>query len=132
MKHFLGLICRCKDEYFIQEFVNYYLSQGVEVIHILDDNSMNKSIYRSFKEMDNVNVHFLNNIIEKDSVNQIFSNIKESFEWMIYVDVDEFIVTKRNEQRTIKEEIVHSFSDAHCIKIPWVLMISGTGNTEIL
>ena len=34
---FLGLITRCKDEFFLKEFVDYYLSEGVDHIYILDD-----------------------------------------------------------------------------------------------
>jgi hypothetical protein len=42
---FLGLTTRCKDEFFIKEFCDYYLSQGVDIIFIIDDNSNDKSIY---------------------------------------------------------------------------------------
>ena len=48
-KKFLGLIARCKDEFFVKEFCSYYLSQGVDQIHIIDDNSSNKSIYDGIK-----------------------------------------------------------------------------------
>ena len=44
-KYFLGLITRCKDEFFINEFCEYYLNQGVDKIYIIDDNSNDKSIY---------------------------------------------------------------------------------------
>ena len=43
--NFIGLIVRCKDEPYVTEFVNYYLQQGVDMIHIIDDNS-NKEIYK--------------------------------------------------------------------------------------
>lgn len=32
---FLGLITRCKDEFFIKEFCDYYLSQEVDKIFII-------------------------------------------------------------------------------------------------
>ena len=41
-KKFLGLITRCKDEYFVKEFVDYYISQGVDHIYIIDDDSVDK------------------------------------------------------------------------------------------
>ena len=44
-KKFLGLITRCKDEFFVGEFCKYYLSQGVDFIYIIDDDSNDKSIY---------------------------------------------------------------------------------------
>ena len=42
---FIGLIVRCKDEPYVFEFVNYYITQGVDKIYIIDDNS-NKEIYK--------------------------------------------------------------------------------------
>ena len=36
-KKFLGLITRCKDEYFVEEFCDYYLNEGVDQIIIIDD-----------------------------------------------------------------------------------------------
>ena len=41
----MGLICRCRDEFFIKEFCDYYLSQGIDDIYILDDESEDQSIY---------------------------------------------------------------------------------------
>ena len=46
-KYFLGLITRCKDEFFVKEFCDYYISQGVCKIYILDDDSNDKSIYNA-------------------------------------------------------------------------------------
>ena len=36
---FIGLITRCKDEYFIKEFCDYYIKQGIDKIYIIDDNT---------------------------------------------------------------------------------------------
>ena len=47
---FLGLITRCKDEFFIKEFCNYYLSQEVDKIFVIDDNSNDKSIYNNIND----------------------------------------------------------------------------------
>ena len=48
-KLLIGLITRCKDEFFIKEFCDYYLSQGIDRIFIIDDNSKNKNIYNNIK-----------------------------------------------------------------------------------
>ena len=47
MNFFLGLITRCKDEIYIDEFVNYYINEGVDKIIIIDDDSSNKDIYKN-------------------------------------------------------------------------------------
>ena len=121
MKHFLGLITRCKDEFFAKEFCYYYLSQGVDHVYIIDDDSDNKSIYDGI-ESDKATIHFQKNIIQKDCANMVYSAIKDRFEWIIYVDMDEFICTNATSNLTIKEIIKNDFHAADCVKIPWVMM----------
>ena len=122
---FLGLITRCKDEFFIKEFCHYYLSQGVDKIFVIDDNSNNKSIY------DNINDTRVKIIYEKNVftsrgqmgvVNKYYKVLKNDFKWIISVDVDEFITTKKNIKHTIKDELNTTFKDVDCVKIPWVMM----------
>jgi hypothetical protein len=134
--YFLGLITRCKDEFFIQEFCNYYLNQGVNIIYIVDDNSINKNIYNNLLNNNQINIYYMtdsNNKCHNSScsdsctcnrviANNIYENIKDNFEWMIYVDVDEFITTRRNINKTIKQELETTLKDFDCIKIPWIIM----------
>ena len=121
MKYFLGLITRCKDEIYIDEFVKYYLNEGVDKIMILDDNS-DKNIYKNIIDNDKVIITFDNNIISKRSIFTLYKKVIPLFKWIIYVDVDEFITTKHNKQNTIRDELLTTFKDAMCIKIPWVMM----------
>jgi hypothetical protein len=58
-KKFLGLITRCKDEFFVEEFCNYYLKQGVDEINIIDDNSSDKTIYTKLLDNKNINIFFV-------------------------------------------------------------------------
>ena len=121
MEKFIALIVRCKDEPFITEFVNYYINQGVDKIYIIDDNS-NKEIYNDIISNQKINIIFDSDIIKKKSINILYKNIKDIYEWIIYVDVDEFITTKKNINKTIKEELQTTFKDVMCIKVPWVMM----------
>lgn len=118
----IGLICRCRDEYFIEEFVNYYFNQGVNTIYIIDDDSRDKRIYNNLLSNNNVIIIFEKDIIEKNYVSLLYKKIKNDFEWIIYVDIDEFITTKRNINNTIRDELETTFKNAHCVKIPWVMM----------
>ena len=132
---FLGLMTRCKDEFFVKEFVDYYLSQGVDHIYILDDNSINRSYYEGI----NNNVTIIYDKVTSKAhdtkcirscrcnrvmASELYKKIRYKFEWLIYCDVDEFITTKRNLQRTIRDELETTFKDVDCIKIPWVMMSS--------
>jgi len=119
--NFIGLIVRCKDEPYVFEFVNYYIKQGVDKIYIIDDNS-NKKIYKDVMNNKKVNIIFDNNIIEKNSIKKLYMKIKNNYEWIIYVDMDEYITTKKNINNTIKKELETTFKDCMCIKVPWVMM----------
>lgn len=121
-KKHLGLITRCKDEYFVEEFVNYYLGQGVDEMYILDDDSEDKSIYRNLQSIEKINVIYAKNLTTTDYVDKFYRKIRNKFEWLIYVDVDEFITTRQNPEKTIREELNDTFSDVQCVKIPWVMM----------
>jgi hypothetical protein len=118
---FIGLIVRCKDEPYVAEFVNYYINQGIDHIYIIDDNS-NKEIYNDVVNNEKVRIWYDIDIIEKKSINRLYKNIKNNYEWIIYVDMDEYITTKKNVNKTIREELETTFKNGACIKIPWVMM----------
>ena len=120
-KKFIGLIVRCKDEPYVSEFVNYYIKQGIDKIYIINDNS-NKEIYKDVINNEKVFIIYDNNIIKKNTVKKLYMKIKNNFEWIIYVDMDEYITTKKNINKTIKEELETTFKNCMCIKIPWVMM----------
>src|SRR6056300_562807 len=104
---FLGVLTRCRDEYYVREFCEYYINQGVDHIHIIDDDSNDKSIYNDL-DKSNVTVHHVKRmysdvttyeqcyIHSNDTPNKIYRDIKSSYEWLIYVDVDEFVATRHN------------------------------------
>lgn len=139
-KKFLGLMTRCRDEFFIKEFCDYYLRQGVDSIYIIDDDSEDKSIYDFSKNQKykNVNIRHVDRMyadattaseatknIDVDETNKLFREIKNLYEWLIYVDVDEFIVTKKNFNKTLADELRVIFKtrpEVHCIAVPWVMM----------
>ena len=119
--NFLGLITRCKNEPYVCEFVNHYLLQGVDNIYIIDDDS-NKEIYKNVLNNNQVNIIFDKNIIQKNSILTLYNKIKNKYEWIIYVDLDEYITTKKDKNKTIKEELETTFKNCMCVKIPWVMM----------
>ena len=56
MKYLSGLT-RCRDEFYIKEWVDYYLSQGIDSIYIIDDDSKDKRIYDFASKKKYKNVH---------------------------------------------------------------------------
>lgn len=122
MNKYIGLITRCKDEYFVCEFAEYYLYQGIDHIYIIDDDSNNKSIYEDLTLNDKVTVIYGKDITKNNYADVVYKEIKNNYEWIIYVDVDEFITTKKNITKTIREEMLTTFNRFDCVKIPWVMM----------
>lgn len=119
----IAVLARCKDEFFVEEFVKYYLSQGIDKVYIIDDDSNDKSIYDNLLNNPRVKIFFSKNITKGDDiVNEIYNKIKDKFTWLIYVDVDEFITTKRKINNTIRDELETTFRNVHCVKVPWVMM----------
>lgn len=119
-KKFLGLLTRCKNEKYVSQFVKYYFKQGIDKIIIIDDNSDDKSIYNSIINNENVKIYFENDIIYNDITCKIYQKIKNDFEWLIFIDVDEYIMPMKN--KTLKEELRTTFKNADIIKIPWIIM----------
>jgi hypothetical protein len=124
IKKCIGLIVRCKNEPYVSEFVRYYIEQGIDDIYIIDDNSDSK-IYKDV--IHNVKVTIICDEItdwskQFESCNNLYRKIKHMYEWIIVVDMDEYITTKKNINRTIKEELETTFKNCMCVKIPWVMM----------
>ena len=124
---FLSLITRYLNEPFLDEFVDYYLSEGVDEIFVLYDTDSTIPISTKVKHNPKVIILQSTNFKFRQTydVNRLFDKIKAHFTWVIFVDCDEFISSPRNSKITIKEQLKTTFKDVDCIKIPWVLMSSG-------
>ena len=55
--------------------------------------------------------------------------LRDKTEWFMFIDADEFITTRRNPDKTIREELETTFKDADLIKIPWI-MFGSNGQDE--
>lgn len=136
-KKFLAVLTRCRDEFYIKEWVDYYLSQGVDSVYIIDDDSEDKTIYNFANDNQYENVHIFyesryhsdrttkhqSKLDKKSPSNRIFkSKIKHMYEWIIYCDVDEFIVTKKHFDMTLRERLTQIDDTVECIATPWVFM----------
>jgi len=140
MRKYLSILTRCRDEFFIKEWCDYYLSQGIEEIHIVDDDSEDKSIYdfADTPAYKNVNIIFSERLFghldththfdqqkKGDKINTIYTSLRHRYKWLIYCDVDEFIATKRNSDMKLIEQL--RWIDAEkphidSIQVPWIFM----------
>jgi hypothetical protein len=121
----IALITRCKDEPFVHEFVAYYVNEGVDNIFIYDDQS-NMGTYDKIdtKYKDKVTIinsknHISNKAVLNNMLNALYKRVK-SFDWVINVDMDEFVTA--NDDKTIRTHLETTYKDVDRIKIPWVMM----------
>lgn len=117
----VGLITRHLNEDFLDEFVEYYLSEGIDEIFILQDNQGTCTL----PKMDNVHIILSNkfSLNQLADVNHLFAEIRKRHTWFIFVDCDEFIGCVNEEKdKTIKDMLHSTYQDVDCILIPWVMM----------
>jgi len=130
--HFLTLITRCRDEPFLEEFLEHYFHEGVDRVYIVDDN---KDLDMPSAVAADERVKIVTAELWKDTtlrgrntqmedVNALFAEIRGSSEWFISVDCDEFVTTRRHSERTIREELQATFRKADCVMVPWLMMAS--------
>lgn len=123
-RNFLTIIVRSKNEPFVSEFVEHYLSEGVDEIYIFDNGS-------DFDYADSVKDNERVIILEDNILFAMHPTVMESVlvrahdlstEWLLYVDMDEFITSRRQPDKTIRQELQTTFRNADCVKVPWVMM----------
>ena len=61
----------------------HYLSQGVDQIHTIDDNSPDKTIYDEIINDNQVSIHFDYDIINRDIANHLYNEIRNNYQWII-------------------------------------------------
>lgn len=128
---FLSLITRYLNEPFLEEFVEYYLSEGVNRIFILYDVDSTIPIKTSVTNNKKVTILKSSNFKKRQTmdVNLLYTQLRNQFEWVIFVDCDEFI-TSTIKYKTIRDELSIQYKNADCIKIPWVMMSSGDRDND--
>jgi hypothetical protein len=122
----IALMTRCRNESFIHEFIAYYIQEGVDNIFIYDDNSIPGTYDKiDSKFIDKVTI--INNTKFASSLKQLNGGVidglyqmTKSFDWVINVDVDEFVTS--NDDKTIRTHLETTYKDVDRIKIPWVMM----------
>jgi hypothetical protein len=122
----LSLITRYLNEPFLEEFVEYYLSEGIDHIFVLFDVDSNIPISPNVIANNNVTILKSTNFKKRQTydVNLLYARIRNSYKWIIFVDCDEFITSTIQDQ-TIRKELEIQYQNVDCIKIPWVMMSSG-------
>ena len=126
--HFISLLVRYLNEPYIQEFVDYYFSEGIDHIYLLYDEKSTLPLPNSILENKNISIKNANISSQPrenlwKASNEWFQEFKQQTTWVIYVDCDEFIsIYKRNPSIRIRKFLMNLQPKVDCVKIPWVMM----------
>ena len=123
--NFLTIILRVRNEnLFLESFVKHYMAEGVDEIYILDDNSTEPfpQYALNHPKVFIFEANYFKSHHEKLLDAQLLYNhvVKHKTEWIMFIDADEFITTRKNPEKTIRQELETTFSDVDHVKIPWV------------
>ena len=124
-KNFLTILMRMRNEnLFLESFIKHYFAEGVDEIHILDDNSTQPfpDIVKDPRVFIYEATHFKSHHEKLIDAQMLYKHLlKDKTKWFMFVDADEFITTRRNPEKTIREELETTFKEADLIKIPWIM-----------
>jgi hypothetical protein len=124
--YFLSVITRYLNEPFLEEFVNYYLFEGAEHIYVLYDVDSTIPIKRSILNHKQVTIIQSKSFKKRQTldVNRLYQTIRDTTEWVLFVDCDEFVSARKQGDNTIRYELETTFRNADCVKVPWIMMSS--------
>jgi hypothetical protein len=125
-RNFLTIILRVRNEnLFLESFVKHYFAEGVDEIYILDDNSTEpfpEYVLNHPKVFIYESTYFAQRHEKLIDAQLLYNHVvREKTEWLMFIDADEFITTRRNSEKTIRQELKTTFKDADLIKIPWIM-----------
>jgi hypothetical protein len=131
-KFFLTCCTIIKNEgKYIQEWVEHYISQGVEYFYIIDNGSTDNTL-EILKEYDNITVFHDHRKKAEDQVLMYIDNfipvIKKS-KWNILVDADELIFVNKKYD-TISNYLKYIKEDISCIYIIWKMYLGKDNNIK--
>ena len=110
------------ENLYINEFVNHYLSLGVDTLFLYDDNIEEKDKFINvLPKKDSIVIKYTKDYNIKgqhEAFNHCYSTYKNDFDWFIMIDMDEYLVIKNND--TLKGYLTdHVFDKCDFIKLHW-------------
>ena len=110
------------ENLYINEFVNHYLSLGVDTLFLYDDNIEEKDKFiNALPQKDSVVIEYTTDHGIKgqnEAFNHCYSNHKNDYDWFIMIDMDEYLVIKNND--TLKGYLTDKvFDKCDFLKLHW-------------
>jgi hypothetical protein len=130
VQYYLSLCAIIKNERYLEEFITYYKILGVEHFYIYDNqsnfpikNRLDNPFYSDYITF----IDFYGEYQQLNAYNHCLKYYGEETEWLIVVDGDEFIVSKK--YWTIRD-FLNKYEDVAAIGINWVIFGSNYHDTR--
>lgn len=128
----ISIIAIAKNEnLYINEWINHHLSLGFDKIIVADNNNSNSEKISDVVNNPNVIIENYHDVIGVQPIayTELFLKYKEQFDWIAFIDIDEFIFLDEKYNNNIKNFLSLSpFNEANIIKLCWKIY---TTNTEL-
>ncbi len=121
-------IAKCENKY-INDWVNYHLNSGIDEIHIYDNNDKSYSPVENCIKINSgrVVIHKIPDAknFQRGVYTKFYIQNKDRFDWIIFIDIDEFI-NLNNQYTSIKEFLNDKlFYDTDVIRLKWKIFGDG-------
>lgn len=123
----VALCCLAKnEELYINDFVSWYLGIGVDKIYIYDNNDTNKgySLEKSISKENLSKCEIINvrgqsgKCFQHNTYTNFYNKYKDTFDWCLFVDVDEYLNGIKNIKMLLSLPIYNKFNQ---IRVKWIL-----------
>lgn len=122
MKYYLSLCVIIKNEDYLEEFIIYYIANGVEHFYLYDNESdiplkkrLNKPIFKKFCTI----IDYPGKCCQMPVYNHCIQKTRNETFWLIIVDGDEYIVPKGKQSL---RQFLNDYEDDNChsLGINWI------------
>tara|TARA_Y100000589_G_C27161195_1_gene632833 strand:- start:1 stop:978 length:978 start_codon:yes stop_codon:yes gene_type:complete len=123
-KYYLSVLAIFKNEtYVLKEWIDHYISEGVEHFYMIDNNSNDNpdTILKPYIDdgmVDLFHERRKQRFIQLPAYNRLFPKLKVESEWLLVIDLDE-IMYARNGYNTIIDFIRENDNKFDQILVPW-------------
>lgn len=120
----VALCCMAKNENkYINDFVKWYVRLGVDMIYIYDNNEIGSS-----NLLDYISVGLHNKVkiidikgqkekhLQQRIYTEFYNEYKDTFEWCLFVDIDEFLVNMPNIKLSLSNRVYDKYNQ---IRVMW-------------
>ena len=114
-----------QENLYVKEFISYYIRLGIDKIFIYDNNDINteqisdmiENRYRKYIKIYNPKI--LKLFYQRQQFTDCYAKNKDKYDWLLMVDMDEFLYIKKNSLKNYLLKPV--FNKCDFIKFHWII-----------